>query len=254
MWRIFLPHEFSLKKTKEISQNKGRNALVTGYPACDIFMDKNLKSKSVWKKQNKDKVKIIWAPHHTIENNSELNLSSFLTYANLFIQLTKKFSEEVQWSFKPHPMLKQKLYNHHQWGENKTIEYYEYWEKGENTQLNLGEYELLFVDSDAMIHDCGSFLVEYLYLKKPVSYLMSQNTIANLNKYGIDALEACNKVYNKEEIENFIIGLINKSIKITEKHYEFYNKKLLPYYDDKLPSEKIVGILKQNLKGEKKNG
>ena len=41
----------------------------------------------------------------------------------------------------------------------------------ENTQLETGEFVDLFMTSDAMIHDSGSFAVEYHYSQKPVMFV-----------------------------------------------------------------------------------
>ena len=46
------------------------------------------------------------------------------------------------------------------------------WESLSNAQLETGKYVDLFMTSDAMIHDCGSFTIEYHYTLKPVMYLV----------------------------------------------------------------------------------
>lgn len=56
--------------------------------------------------------------------------------------------------------------------KRKTDRYYSEWESLSNAQLETGKYVDLFMTSDAMIHDCGSFTIEYHYTLKPVMYLV----------------------------------------------------------------------------------
>ena len=74
-------------------------------------------------------------------------------------------------AFKPHPILKPKLYKHALWGKERTDAYYHCWETMENTQLEMSDYIDLFMTSDAMIFDSVSFMTEYLYTKKPALFL-----------------------------------------------------------------------------------
>src|SRR5690554_4002210 len=188
MWKIFVPHNEDLNIFNSYSQNKGNNVTVTGYPSCEAFFE--AKNKSPWKPQEKDKLKVIWAPHHTI-NDPNLPYSNFLRLADFFQKLSFDFKDKVQFAFKPHPILKSKLQAHPNWGIEKTNQYYKYWKESGNTQLEEGDYIDLFKWSDCMIHDSGSFLAEYHYVKKPVFYISDKNTKNYLNPFGISALNCC---------------------------------------------------------------
>ena len=59
---------------KKVSDIKACNLIVTGLPQSDVFLEKNYKAKNVWKKQKKIKKKIIWAPHHSIEDNDDFGV------------------------------------------------------------------------------------------------------------------------------------------------------------------------------------
>lgn len=240
IWKIFAPHDDDLKIFKDFAQSKGKNVYVTGYPACEPFFDKS--EVNPWKIN--DKKKIIWAPHHTIEKNS-FSISNFLALSYFFKQLAQKYKNEVQFAFKPHPLLKQKLYNHPEWGVNKTNEYYLFWEESENTQLNLGDYCDLFKQSDAMIHDSGSFLAEYHYVNKPVFYICNESVFEYLNPFGLKALESCQRGFKEKEIEDFIISVIEGNDNYNNK---FYKENVSSFFLDEKPSERIVRKLKRSLK------
>jgi len=116
-----------------------------------------------------------------------------------------------------------------------------------NTQLEEGEYDDLFLQSDAMIHDSGSFLAEYLYTQKPVLFLMKDKSESNLNEFGLKALEACFKANSQIEIEEFIKSVLNEELDMSSVHQNFYDSEINQYFKDGYPSEKIVQIIKQGL-------
>lgn len=234
MWKIFVPHNEDLDIFSSYSQNKGKNVIVTGYPSCEAFFE--VKNKSSWKPQEKNKLKVIWAPHHTIDD-PELPYSNFLRLATFFKDLSFEFKDKVQFAFKPHPILKLKLFVHHDWGVEKTNQYYEYWKKRKNTQLEEGDYIDLFKWSDCMIHDSGSFLAEYHYVKKPVFYIGDKKTERYLNSFGISALSCCFVGKDEEDIRGFVEQMVQYKI---QPNLEFFDTKLKPYFVDRKPSESIV--------------
>jgi CDP-glycerol:poly(glycerophosphate) glycerophosphotransferase len=246
MWKIFLPHKNSLETAERVSSSKATNCFLTGYPACEqLVSSAGLSNKTIWKAQETEKLKIIWAPHHTIDS-PELQMSNFLVYADLFKSLALKYFDKVQWAFKPHPILKSKLYFHKNWGKEKTEEYYSFWESTANTQLEMGGYDELFLQSDALVHDCNSFLAEYLYLKKPVLYLMESNEIrSSLNDFGNKALDVCNLAHNILEVECFIKDMITGKNLIHDNHDQFLNEEVRPFYANTKPSREIVKLIKE---------
>ena len=131
---------------------------MTGATVYDKFLDKNYKPKNVWKRQEKIKKKVIWAPHHSIISNPDLEYSLFLEVCDIMPVLAKRYENKIQFCFKPHPFLIRKLYQ--LWGKYKTDAYYQLWDSMPNTQYENGEYIDLFMTSDAMIHDCDSFRFE----------------------------------------------------------------------------------------------
>lgn len=250
MWKIFATNTSSYDLFEKYSLAKGRNVIVTGFPAMEGIYSK-ISNKNSWKNNDK-RIRVIWAPHHTISND-KLSYSNFLKYAELFVQFAEKMKDYVVWSFKPHPVLKSKLYSLCEWGVEKTEDYYAYWRNQEFTQLNEGEYEGLFLESDAMIHDSGSFLAEYLYLSKPVMYMLSGSNISKKNKgysegdytkFGLLALESCEQAKDFCDIEKFIMSLINKENHIKESHKLFIRDQLDPFFKESFPSEKILDKLK----------
>lgn len=209
VWKIFAPHETSLKTYERVSQRQGKNVSVTGYPGNEHLVGSESHHPDPWKPLGLKR--IIWAPHHTIDMPT-LPYANFLRYADHFRQLVEEYADRVQWCFKPHPLLKPKLVKHPDWGSERTEAYYSFWENHANTQLELGGYAGLFRNSDAMIHDSGSFLAEYLYVDKPVMYLWSSPHVVNyFNDFGLEALFACERGDSEADTHGFVDRLLQGS-------------------------------------------
>lgn len=236
MWMVFGPHQECLDIFKEYSATRGKNVVITGYPSCEAFFED--KKSNPWKSE--DRLKVIWAPHHTI-SDPHIPYSNFLKMADDFLELTKRFSNDIQFAFKPHPILKSKLYLHPEWGERRTNAYYDYWAYSDNTQLELGEYIELFKYSDALIHDSGSFVAEYHYVKKPVFYIYNEYSKDHLNPFGIKAMESSYLGSDILDIEAFLNKLIIGSLEVD---LEFYEKNIEVYFKPNMPSEKIINKIK----------
>lgn len=247
-WLIFASHNASYKLFEMTAQSKAENVRVTGYPAMEELLkirDKKIQKK-VWKNDD-SRLKAIWAPHHTI-NDPVLPYSNFIEYAYKFKELAEEYKNKIIWCFKPHPILKSKLYNHPDWGREKTDEFYLFWERSEFSQISEGEYFDLFAASDFMIHDSGSFLAEYLYLEKPVMYLLSgADNEKYYSDFGVEALKSCDVGYKFSDVIGFIDQMISGRRFIKREHVEFMNKEINPYFSQ-LPSDKIIDAILRGFK------
>lgn len=204
-WKLFYPTRFHLEDARNNAQNKGANVIVSGYPtADDILSGGRSDDCNCWKQKDKTIKRIIWAPHHSIMSQDMLNYSTFLDIAEDMLALAKRYDGVAQFAFKPHPVLKEKLYNIPEWGHFRTNEYYKQWASLPNCCLAEGDYIDLFNSSDAMIHDCSSFSVEYLYTLKPVMYLTKSNHQDYLNECGILCYNLHYKGCSISDIERFI--------------------------------------------------
>ena len=223
LWINFSDTIVYKRLAEKVQYLKGKNIYVSGYPGCDKLIESKYTPKDIWKRSENKKVRIIWAPHH--ETHSK---SSFLKYNEFFLDLAQRYEDMIQFAFKPHPLLKPHLYNHPLWGKEKTDRYYESWNNNSNTQLIEGQYLDLFLTSDAMIHDSESFMVEYLYLKKPVLFChdIDSSIYKWLNQLGIEALKCHYKAFAEKDIENFVTNLIydrNDDLVLSrEKFFEEY--------------------------------
>lgn len=231
---------------RRYSKSHGANFVLTGYPGIEVFLRSDYHSPDPWKKQNVAKKRIIWAPHHTIDGSDDFQSSTFLHNCDLMLQLAKQYSDRVQFAFKPHQLLKFKLIQ--LWGEERTNNYYAQWQQMENTQLEESSYIDLFIHSDAMMHDSGSFTVEYLYLNKPVLYLVHDNhPEQQFNLFGQKAFACHRKGQTAEQIRSFIDDVIDGNDPMHDQRNDFFNSYLLPP-SNSLPSENILNAIENLIK------
>lgn len=247
MWRYFAECKDIQTIALAAQPREMRNIVVTGYPIYDEYSDAAY-DLSIWKNSSPKFKRIIWAPHHSIQGHDGLlKLSTFLEIAETMLELAESRKGKCQFAFKPHPLLLQALYDHPQWGKKRADAYYKKWAGGENTCLVTGGYMSLFKTSDAMIHDCGSFIVEYLYTQKPVLY-MGGNREEQSNIIGRKAYQCHYHGNTISDIENFLNLVVLKGIdnmKTVREH--FYKEILLPPNGCSV-AENIVSEIKRELR------
>lgn len=244
LWLQFSESEENHQTSCRLMRTKGTNTVLTGYPLFDLLCN-NQMSRDVWKIKDREVKRIIWAPHHSIDEWG-VSVSTFLSYHAIMLEIAEKYKDRIQIAFKPHPLLKQRLYLN--WGKERTDAYYSTWEQLENGQFESGEYLDLFLGSDAIIHDCMTFTIEYLYTLKPALYLdrrkMGQGKWQlNYNQAGQEAYRLHYHAYNSDEIYQFLEEVIleNKDTKYPEKR-KFFDENLRPPHG-KTASENIMDIL-----------
>lgn len=226
VWKIFSETPIHKKIATQKQSNKGINSVVTGYPGFDPLLV-NTNPDDVWKNKNPTLKKIIWAPHHSM---TELNkVSNFLEYYDFFLGIAEKYSDRLQIAFKPHQLLRVKLEDIY-WGKEKTAAYFEKWQKLENGQFENAEYIDLFLTSDALIHDCGSFMAEYLITGKPSLFMVrNESVMDDWNVFGEKAISAHYQSRNKEQVIHFIENVVLKGHDgMKEERDDFVKSVLIP--------------------------
>ncbi len=207
-WKLFYPTELHRKEGQLFAMNKGRNIEVVGYPNADNFLCRE--HQDVWKSQAARKLRIIWAPHFSIFSDGYTTQSNFLWMAHFMVDIVKRYADCIQFVFKPHPRLFSELCKHEEWGEERARQYYEEWESMGNAQVESGEFVDLFMTSDAMIHDSGSFCVEYLYSGNPVMYVATnfEKQVSEKSEFGQLAMKQHYVGSCEQDVVDFIENVL----------------------------------------------
>lgn len=232
-YRYYVESAYIQEEARKYMKNKARNTRVTGLPMATWLL--NARSK-----RNDNRKCIMWAPHWTVghDDSRALNISTFLTIADAMLNIVKSYKEQVSFIFKPHPRLKRELYTTPDWGKERTDAYYRTWQEGENTRMEDGDYTELFALSDAMIHDSGSFIQEYLLMDKPCMYMMRPNANTPFNQSTQQALECYQKGSTAEDIEHFVHDVLEGKDPLSETRHKFIHSYLLP--NNQSPVQNII--------------
>ncbi len=201
-WRYFVSNEATRAMNAAKNPLLAENMVVAGYCKMDrLKADPGARTRK----------KVILSPHHTIDKAADgLALSTFLTHAPLFLKLPEMFPE-IDFVFRPHPLLFPRLATAKWWGEAKTAAYRAKMEAFPNVEFQQGgDYFDSFAASDALIHDCGSFLAEYFYTGKPQAYLLeSEKTVAEqFLPFSRTLLAHTFKCFTGDEIVAFIRDVV----------------------------------------------
>lgn len=209
-WRIYYPFQIDKDNAAAVARNHAKNWVVSGYYMLDKYLSQD--AVDVWKIKDRSIKRLIWAPHFSITPESTFlkMRSNFLWMSQLMLDVAQKYQGRLQIAFKPHPRLVHELYSHPDWGIEKTDRYYEQWAALENTQLETGDFVDLFKTSDAMIHDSGSFVSEYLFVNKPVAFVTNDfdKMRAEHSVIGRGCLDQHYIVGNEDEVINFIDDVV----------------------------------------------
>lgn len=205
-WKSFVECDENLKEYAEHSILHGSNSDVVGYIKMDALAQVPIASNPSQRK------KILIAPHHSVEGgaNEILALSNFTRYAEYFHELPTRYPE-IDFIFRPHPFLFVELSKPRQWGKDRVDGFIATMKSMPNViWSDGGDYFREFAESDACIQDCGSYLVEYFYTKKPCCYMLKspddiEQKFAPLGK---KCLENCYIAYDTAAIEDFIRSVV----------------------------------------------
>ena len=124
----------------------------------------------------------------------------------MYLRLPGLFPD-IDFVFRPHPLLFPRLATAKWWGPEKTNAYRAKLESCPNVEFQQGgDYFETFADSDALIHDCGSFLAEYFYTGRPQCYLLADDKTVERQflPFSRQLLEHVDKAYTDDDVLAFI--------------------------------------------------
>lgn len=219
-WKVFSDTTFSYNDFMKYMINKGSNVVLSGYSKMDDF----IKSAS-----NKNRKKILISPHHTIAFK-DLPLSNFLEYKELILELPSIFPE-VDFVFRPHPLLFTAMINNNYWTQKDVDEYLKQLEKLGIEYSSGGDYLELFNECDAIINDCGSYTVEWLFTGKPGCFVYSEKLNAEyLTELMNECIEKYTIAHDREDILNFIKNVVEDKVTIPSDVEKWVDKNIAINY------------------------
>ena len=121
---------------------------------------------------------------------------------------------QIDFIFRPHPLLFTQIIIHKAYGEDSQSFVENYLKQIEQIPNMIyqegGDYFESFATSSALIHDCGSFISEYLYTDKPEAFIIESNeTIKReFTPFGEEVLTHLYLLSTKKDIIDFIDSVV----------------------------------------------
>lgn len=240
VWKNYVATKAYIELAEKYCDIGSYSMVYAGYPKLDKLYTQEYVEPFVWKivSPHSDVKKIIYAPHHSI--NDIPFLSTFPDNYNFMLDYAKSHQDTTSWVFKPHPLLKKSCVENGIFdSEDDYDNYCKAWDDLPNARFVDGEYMSIFSSSDAMIFDSVSFMSEYLYTHKPALFLKRNG--ATFNEYGEKLLECLYQVVGDDydSIVFFIEDVIDSDPKYTER--ELFWEHFLNYYaNNKMLAEEYI--------------
>lgn len=222
---------------------------VVGSIKLDAYLKPIDNSKIQWLSQNKKRV--IYAPHHSFSSETILKYGTFDKNYKYFLDYAKNH-QDIEFIFKPHPVLKKEVVRRGLMSEREIEHYFEQWKELPNASVyEVGDYYDMFRTSDLMITDCNSFLSEYLPTQKPVIHLISENSVG-YNAYGLKIIGGYYKSSSNDETEKLLNSLLyDNNDPLLEKRLQIIDTSFC--WNKSGAANEIIKSIENLLKGSKNN-
>lgn len=252
VWKFFcanVSEKIKFVKYQKLSRTSSRVEL-SGSPKSD-----GIASENGTLKPSKRKIVLV-APHHSVipTIDSGLRLGNFLEYKDFFLKLPELYSE-VDWIFRPHPHLRLNLIKNLGWSESQWDSYIDSFISHPNAVYeDDGPYYESFKRSDAIIHDCGSFLPEYFYTGKPICYMIANEDAkkAQFDEWGQTLINHTYQAYSEYDVTHFIEDVVIKGHDpMKEERQRFAREKIMINYPN--ASQHIVDSIAKLLGRSRKD-
>lgn len=204
MWKAFFECEATLDEYRRHSPIGGANGDLCGYVKMDALARVAPAPRA--------RKRVLVALHHSVEGgtNDIMSLANFARYADFFLALPDRHPE-IDFTFRPHPFLFKVLSRPSLWGPDRVRRYFEELRSKPNVAWSEGgDYLRDFAESDACVQDCGSYLVEYFYTRKPCCYMLKSpdDVEAKFAPLGRECLANCYLAYDADAIERFVADVV----------------------------------------------
>lgn len=223
LWRYYAGTKWLFDKLakNQVLLSKYSRIKLSGVPKMDGLSDVQMRTRS--------RKKIIICPHHSIPGSSLITLSNFTRMHGLILKLPVMFPD-IDWVFRPHPLLKQAMIDHAGWSERVWQEYISDFTSYSNAiYYPEGDCFDLFVNSDAMIQDCSSFLAEYHCSGHPQCYVLNDEStvVSQFDEWGQELLSHTYKAFSEDDVVQFVNEVIVKGEDIgASKRLHFVKEKM----------------------------
>lgn len=217
------------EETRYVVENKFRiqcnsktfRAVIKGIPVLEYMLQQkdNVLEAS-------QKIRLLWTPRWSTDK--KVGGSNFFNYKDVLLEYVKEF-EYTDLCIRPHPLMFTNFIKTGEMTETEIDNFLAYVKGLGNVRIDTsGEYIATFWNSDVLITDFSSILIEYFVTAKPIIYCNSDIDIEYLNIMH-DILDTCYVVNNSNELLHYL-NLLNKGIDPLKEKREELAKTIIKKY------------------------
>lgn len=205
LYFFFAENEYEQKYGEEMMKDfEGIHySMNLGYPMLDRELKKIKEDHSAFLNAKiKDEFKIIYTPRWTMDKS--LYSSTFFEYKDKFIDYVNK-NNKIKYVFRPHPLMFNNFINEGLMSKKQVNEYLENF-KENKVYDDQGDYFDTFRESDVLITDFSSIIIDYFILEKPIILCGNNdyNSFSEIMKKMVDTMYIAN---NWTEVEKYLNDL-----------------------------------------------
>ncbi|MDY6143828.1 MAG: hypothetical protein SPI14_06470 [Arcanobacterium sp.] len=198
-WMIFVANEALAHKAQQgVPALAGRQFRVTGHPKADV-----LRSMKDAAREPECHFTVLWSAHHSIGDD----WTRFGTFPHAWKVMAQLAQSHPSWHivFSPHPALVSMLdAAQPPLSKAEVQEFWSVWKDLPNTSvIGGGGYESVFVDSDVLLTDGLSWLLEYQFMEKPVVFIEREGH-RPFNEFGRRVLDGVHTIHHADEIPHVL--------------------------------------------------
>lgn len=177
-----------------------------GYPSLEkvCFLYESIGQDVMSARTAQKLLQVIWTPRWTRE--IEAGKGHFLEYKDEFLKFAKR-NEEISFVFRPHPLTFQNMIEKGYMTETEVTMYKMACHEQSNVELDEShDYLLTFIESDILVCDISSIIIEFFLTGKPIIYCRSDIEKTSDFAQISETFYVCN---TWEEIEKNLILLLS---------------------------------------------
>lgn len=228
-------YDMNVKRFKKSHKEGVMKTLNIGYPALEDFM------KYKANKESGKEVNVLWTPRWT--EDKENGGSNFINFKDKVLELVNE--ENVSLTFRPHPMTFDHFISVGRITREEVDRYVKIYDETDKLVYDRGsEYAKTFWNSDILLTDVSTIIVEYFLTGKPIVYC---DTGSNPNKLMEEMLKVFYVVKTWEEANEKVLELAKGNDPLKEERHKMIKE--LMGEDFEHISERFLDEIYKDYKG-----
>ena len=224
---------------KNLNDGKKNEVYDLGYPSLYNIVKKVKEYNSAFSRIDKKiNFNVIWTPRWTIDD--KLCKTSFFDYKDKIIEYIKSH-KDINFIFRPHPLAFENFINEKLMTKKQVDDYLNNFNNSNMYYDNSSEYYYTFAESDVLITDFSSIIIEYFLFNKPIIYCYSKNE--NETDFMKKMKKCFYCVSNWNELKTMLENLKAGNDPLSKKREKLL-KEILKKYEDNV-SLKIINKIKE---------